>query len=161
MLKPERLAGRLAEIRPEELRAAGVRGLIVDLDNTLVGYGRNAIEPGDLAWVREIRAAGVSMVLLSNNTTGRVRRVGAELEVAAIDCALKPLPHGFRRALAELGLPREQVRVVGDQLFTDVLGASIAGIGCILVEPLVAHDWPGTRILRALERMVLPHRRAS
>ncbi len=161
MLKPERLVATLAEIRPTDLAAAGVRGLIVDLDNTLVGYGRPAIEPQAAAWVREVREAGLGMVLLSNNTTGRVRLVAGQLGLQGIDCALKPLPHGFRRALGLLGLSADAVRVVGDQLFTDVLGASLAGIRCILVEPLVAHDWPGTRILRSLERLVLPHRRPS
>jgi HAD superfamily phosphatase (TIGR01668 family) len=161
MLRPERLAARLSAVPIAELCDHGVRGIILDLDNTLVGYGRDHVEAEDLAWIAKARRGGLSFVLLSNNTTGRVRRVGAELSMPAIDCALKPLPHGFKRALGLLGLPRDQVRAIGDQLFTDVLGAGFAGVRCILVEPLVTSDWPGTRILRSLERLVLPHRRAS
>jgi HAD superfamily phosphatase (TIGR01668 family) len=161
MVFPQRLAARLSEIPLRELVEEGVRGLILDLDNTLIGYGGTEIEEGNRAWLAAAREAGLGMVMLSNNTTGKVRRVSRELGIPGIDWALKPLPHGFRRAVGLLGLPREQVRVIGDQFFTDILGARLAGVASILVEPLVARDWAGTKILRALERLVLPHRRAQ
>jgi HAD superfamily phosphatase (TIGR01668 family) len=160
MVSPQRLAPRLCEVPLGELLAEGVRGLILDLDNTLVGYGRQDIDERDRQWVAAARAAGVAMVMLSNNTTGKVRWASAELGIPGIDWALKPLPHGFRRAVAMIGLPREQIRVIGDQFFTDILGARLAGVSSILVEPIVARDWAGTRILRGLERLVLPHRRS-
>lgn len=161
MVTPQRLVPRLCEVPLGELLDEGVRGLILDLDNTLVGYGRRDIDEHDRAWVAAAHAAGVRMVMLSNNTTGKVRWASSELGIPGIDWALKPLPHGFRRAVDLLGLPREQIRVIGDQFFTDILGARFAGVASILVEPIVSHDWPGTKLLRALERLVLPHRRSS
>jgi HAD superfamily phosphatase (TIGR01668 family) len=93
--------------------------------------------------------------LVSNNFTGRVGRIGAELGVPSIPSALKPLPGAFSRALRVLGTPKDRTVVVGDQLFTDVLGAKLLGLHAILTEPLVARDWLGTRVLRFFERWVL------
>ena len=75
-------------------------------------------------------------------------------EVGCVPNALKPLPFGFMRALKHLGLRRKQVAVVGDQLFTDVLGAKFLGLRTILTKPLVEKDFPLTRLLRFLERTI-------
>jgi HAD superfamily phosphatase (TIGR01668 family) len=87
-----------------------------------------------------------------------VRRIGLQLGVPAIPNALKPLPRGFAAALRVLGTAKRQTIVVGDQLFTDVLGAKFSGLHSILTEPLVAKDWLGTRVLRLLERALLGRR---
>jgi len=68
--------------------------------------------------------------------------------------ALKPLPFGFLRALRLLGTKRSETVVIGDQVFTDVLGAKLLGLRTVLTEPIVAHDFPLTRGLRFLERLV-------
>ena len=159
MLRPDRFARRLEAIALGELAEQGVRGLILDLDNTVVGYGRDRLMPGDELWIEQAKKAGFRMVLLSNNTTGRCRRIGAALGIDALDCALKPSPHGFHRALRVLGTARTETVVIGDQLFTDVLGARLAGVRAILVDPIEPHDFVGTRVLRALERLVMPNGR--
>jgi HAD superfamily phosphatase (TIGR01668 family) len=144
----------LTDLSPDAL-AVDVRGIILDLDNTVIGYGCNDIPPDVVAWVAQARARGFKMVLLSNNFTERARRVSEELGVPAIAGALKPLPMGFLRALAILGTSKEQTIVVGDQLFTDVLGANLVGIRAILTRPIAPRDWLGTRVLRFFERLVL------
>jgi uncharacterized protein len=161
VLRPDGFAERLASVSLDDLAAQGVRGIIVDLDNTLVGYGLNACDEGDAAWVRLAVQRGFRVVLLSNNFTGRVNRIGEELGVPTVPSALKPLPTGFLRALRLLGTPRKATIVVGDQLFTDVLGAKLCGLRAILTHPLVAHDWHGTRVLRFFERLVLGSRTPS
>jgi len=155
VLRPDLFAERLSSISLEQLRASGVRGLIVDLDNTLVGYGEDALSDGGGAWIASALGAGMRVVLVSNNFTGRVARIATELGVPAVPSALKPLPRAFLRALRLLGTPRAATVVVGDQLFTDVLGAKLVGVRSILLEPLVAHDWHGTKVLRFFERLVL------
>jgi HAD superfamily phosphatase (TIGR01668 family) len=155
VLRPDAFARRLATISLEDLAARGFRGIIVDLDNTLVGYGQEHILPDDAAWIARARAGDFRVCLVSNNFDERVRRVGSELGVPAISSALKPLPRGFREALTVLGTRKDETVVVGDQLFTDVLGAKLLGLHAILTEPLVAHDWLGTRVLRFFERLLL------
>jgi HAD superfamily phosphatase (TIGR01668 family) len=159
VLRPDAYAERLSSVSLDDLESRGVRGLIVDLDNTLVGYQQEACSAEDAAWVARAIGRGFRVVLVSNNFTERVRKIGAALGVPAVPNALKPLPTGFLRALALLGTPRRATIVVGDQLFTDVLGAKLCGLRAILTHPLDAHDWHGTRVLRFFERLVLGRRR--
>jgi HAD superfamily phosphatase (TIGR01668 family) len=160
VLRPDAFATCLSAVSLDDLAAAGIAGIIVDLDNTLLGYGQDELAAGDITWVAEATQRGFRVALVSNNFTGRVTRVGAALGVPAVPNALKPLPHGFLRALRILGTPRRATVVVGDQLFTDVLGAKLCGMRAILTHPLEAHDWAGTRVLRFFERLVLGRRGA-
>jgi HAD superfamily phosphatase (TIGR01668 family) len=160
MLGPDRFAPRLHDVSLEELSAAGIRGLIVDLDNTLLGFRETALAAEHLAWVKEAHDRGLKVVMVSNNFTERVTTIARLLDVACIPNALKPLPFGFLRALRLLGLPRKQVAVVGDQLFTDVLGGKLCGLYTILTEPIEAKDFAITRMFRFFERLMLPGRRA-
>lgn len=160
MLWPDRYAVRLYEVSLDELSASGFRGLIVDLDNTLLGFRETELAAEHLAWVRDARARGFAIVMLSNNFNERVTDIAAQLGVDCVPNALKPLPFGFIRALRRLGLPRRQVAVVGDQLFTDVLGAKLCGLHAILTEPIESQDFPVTKFFRFLERLMLPARRA-
>lgn len=158
VLRPDAFAERLTRVSLDDLAAQGVRGIIVDLDNTLVGYRQDTLEAADAAWIADALARGFRIALLSNNFTGRVRKIGADIGVPVVPSALKPLPTGFWRALHLLGTPRKATIVVGDQLFTDVLGAKLCGLRAILTHPLEAHDWLGTRVLRVFERLILGRR---
>lgn len=154
-LKPDAFVPRISQIDPLALRARGITGAIVDLDNTLVGW--RALEPHeeDAHWVVRARDAGLRVCVLTNNGTPWAAGVAKTLGVPCIPRAQKPLPRGFRRALALLELEREAAVVIGDQLFTDVLGARLAGLEVILVEPLVRHDPWNTRPLRWAEHALL------
>jgi HAD superfamily phosphatase (TIGR01668 family) len=158
VLRPDAFADRLSAISLDDLQTQGVRGLIVDLDNTLVGYGLEEIVAADAAWIRQAKDRGLEVVMLSNNFTGRVARVSGELGIRAVPSALKPSPLGFWRALDMLGTAKADTVVIGDQLFTDVLGSRFAGLRVILTRPLVAHDWYGTRVLRFFERLIIGKR---
>jgi len=147
-------ADTLPEVRLEELAAAGVRGIVVDLDNTVCAYRRPELAPGVADWVAAARDRGFALVLVSNNFTERVALVGTQLGIPVVPNALKPLPFAFLRALKLLGTPRRATVVIGDQLFTDVLGAKLLGLRTILTKPLVERDFPLTRVLRFLERTI-------
>jgi uncharacterized protein len=148
-------ADTLTEVSLDLLGRAGVRGIIVDLDNTVCAYRRPELAPGVAEWVAAARDRGFALVLVSNNFTERVASVGAQLGIPVVPNALKPLPFAFLRALRLLGTPRGATIVIGDQLFTDVLGAKLAGLEVILVDPLIRRDPWNTRPLRWLERIVL------
>jgi HAD superfamily phosphatase (TIGR01668 family) len=159
MLGPDRFAPRLHDVAHEELEKAGIRGLIVDLDNTLLGFRETELGEEHLAWVARARERGLRIVMLSNNFSERVRDVAAQLDIACIPNALKPLPFGFLRAKRKLRLRRREIAVVGDQLFTDVLGGKMCGLYTILTEPIESKDFAVTRVFRFFERLMLRERR--
>ncbi len=159
MIGPDRFAPRLHDVAHEELESAGIRGLIVDLDNTLMGFRETELSQEHLEWVERALQRGFRIVMLSNNFSERVNGIAARLQVACIPNALKPLPFGFLRAKRQLRLRRREIAVVGDQLFTDVLGGKLCGLYTILTEPIEHKDFAVTRVFRFFERMVLRGRR--
>jgi uncharacterized protein len=159
MLGPDRFAPRLSEVPVEELEAEGIRGLILDLDNTLVSWGGSEIAEEHLTWVQAARDRGFRLVMLSNNFSDRVTTIARQMDIPCVANACKPSPIGFLAALRVLGLPRRSVAVVGDQLFTDVLGGKLCGLYTILTEPLDARDHAITSVFRFFERLLLPQRR--
>ena len=155
-LRPEFVLERVTDLTPEHLRLLGTRGLLLDLDNTLLPPNHEGPVPSEIRnWIEELRQAGVRVALVTNAKPRRVRRVVEELGIPGVGPVGKPLPLGFLWGLRRLGLPREQVLVVGDQVFTDLLGARILGLRAALVRPLARDALPSTRWLRRLERHFL------
>ncbi len=152
---PTSYAPRVADIDLDKLSSNGFCGVIIDLDNTLVGYRQLLPDDRDARWIVAARELGLRVVMVTNNATPWASGVAKNLGIPCIANARKPLPSGFRRALGVLELPRESVIVVGDQLFTDILGAKLFGLAAILVEPLVERDPLNTRWLRTFERWLL------
>jgi HAD superfamily phosphatase (TIGR01668 family) len=155
LFEPTSYASRISQISHDALLAGGVRGVIVDLDNTLVGFRATEPEREEIAWVARAAERGIRVVMVTNNRTTWAHAMAAALDVAIVPNARKPFPIGFRRGLDVLGLDRSCVVVIGDQLFTDVLGAKLYGLRVILVDPLVVHDPLWTRPLRMAERGIL------
>ncbi|BBN93466.1 hydrolase [Deinococcus grandis] len=157
LLRPADVIDHVTHITPEFLADRGLHGLLLDLDNTLVPYG--SYDPAGvaqtLAWVRDLKLAGVGLYLLSNATGQRAAFWLDKLDFQGVGLAGKPNPRAFRKALRALKLPPAQVGMVGDQLFTDVLGGNLSGMHTILVRPLVTNALPHTRVARRLERAVL------
>ena len=156
LLFPTARFDRPWQINPGWLRARGLGGLILDLDNTLIPYGYEGPTPEPLlAWLDELRLAGIDACLVTNARPGRTRRWARKLGLPGIALAGKPLPFGFLWGMKRLGLGRSALAVVGDQLFTDILGGNLLGLTTILVSPLSDQGLPHTRWVRALERRVL------
>ncbi len=155
MLRPDLHVASVTDISVDWLRQRGVVGVLVDADDTLVAGDDRGIEPEARAWVAGLRASGLHVGILSNGTTRRVADLGLLLEVPSIALAGKPFGIAFRRALRMLGTTAATTAMVGDQLFTDVLGARWAGLTSILVSPLTPGRHAHTRVARRLERWVL------
>ena len=136
------------EISGEALERRGIKLLLADLDNTLVPYGVPLPDERLTAWRDELRAHGVTLFILSNNRHESRPRVFSEgLDVPYIGHAGKPKALSFHKAMERMGVTREQTAIVGDQIFTDVLGGNRAGVATILVEPIRLAGNPG-RYLR-------------
>lgn len=146
-LIPDYVFDTIYEITPAFLRAQQVRGVLVDIDGTAASHRAQLPEEALRGWVNALRADGVEVLFLSNNRAARVQRFAEELGAPWISRAYKPFGTGFRRGLAQLGLPREAVAVVGDQVYTDTLGGSRVGLRTFLVrsidraEPFIRLRW--------------------
>lgn len=155
MFLPRLLVDSVYEIDLDELASAGIRGIIADLDNTLIGAREPDATPKLKQWLETVRGKGFRVVVVSNNTRARVTRVAEPIDVAFIPSARKPLRGAFRKALDIMQLKPEQTAVVGDQLLTDVLGANRMGMHPILVAPVAPQDEsPFTRFNRIIERRI-------
>ncbi len=123
------------DIRVDELLEMGVRAVTVDADNTTSYDGTTEPLPFSHDWIKELKAAGISVVLLSNAATERAQVLAEQYDIPVIGMALKPLPIGYLRAALKLRLWPSKICMVGDQLFTDILGANITGFKSIYVYP--------------------------
>jgi HAD superfamily phosphatase (TIGR01668 family) len=144
----------LEEVAPSLLAQMGIRGVLLDLDNTLAPCRGRDVTLEVTEWVTQLHAVGLRGCVVSNATTeARVRAVAEPLGLAWIYRAHKPLPHGFRRAMKLLGTTPYETAVVGDMIFTDILGGNQLGLYTILVEPVSHHDFGMlSAIQRGLER---------
>ncbi|MFT3951486.1 MAG: YqeG family HAD IIIA-type phosphatase [Oscillospiraceae bacterium] len=155
LFSPEFLFQRAADITPQFLKSRGIRGLILDLDNTLTTHNNPVPPPEIPAWIARLKAAGIAVMIVSNNSRVRVTPFAQQLGLDFIPRGCKPLPIGMRRAAKKMGLTRRQVAAVGDQLFTDILGAKLGGMHGIFVFPMAAEKGPVFRFKRLLEKPIL------
>ncbi len=135
ILLPTACVEQVTDITLEMLRALGIRALILDADNTLSGHGSQEPFPGAVEWTRELTAAGIRMTIVSNNVEKRIAPFAAQFSLPYASMALKPFPAGYRRAMRAMGSRREETAAVGDQVYTDILGANLTGVKSILVVP--------------------------
>jgi uncharacterized protein len=155
MLRPDVRVASVHQITAEVLRDLGIEGVMVDLDDTLMAAAQDSLDPAVERWFRELHRAGFPVLILSNGEPLRVAAVASGLGVEALALSGKPFAPAFRRALRHLGTRAAATAMIGDQLFTDVLGANLAGLVSILVDPLSPGKLPHTRMVRHLERMIL------
>lgn len=152
---PNELVKSILDISPEELKARGVKGIITDLDNTLVEWDRPLATPPLIKWFDEIKKHNILVTIVSNNNEERVKAFSDPLEIPFIFRARKPFAVAFHRALSEMGIKKEEAVVIGDQLLTDVLGGNRSGFHTILVVPVAQTDGLWTKFNRLVERRIL------
>jgi hypothetical protein len=155
MLRPDFRVDNVTLLTPQVLLAQGISGLMLDLDDTLVASHSHTMPEEFRRWLESLKAADIALLLLSNGSPKRVRYWSKELGIAGLALVGKPFGFAYQRGLRKLGKPAQQIAMVGDQLFTDILGAKRLGIKSILVSPLSPGGLPHTRMARRLECMVL------
>lgn len=155
LLAPRYCVDAVFDLTPPRLRAWGIEALMLDLDSTLVAWGR--IEPPEevLSWLLDLRRSGIPVCLVSNTLSRRLAAATVRLDLPAAPGRSKPSADKLRRALLILGTSPDHTAMVGDQLFTDVLAGNRLGIPTILTGPLSPHEPLRVRFVRAIERLVL------
>ena len=151
---PGAYADSVFDIDYPALYAKGYRGIIFDVDSTLVPHGADSTPAVD-ALFREIRAAGLKTILLTNNDEERVLRFIRNIDTLYLCDANKPDPAGYLKAVRMLGVKKSETVYIGDQLFIDIVGANNAGIDSILVHYILHEGETRLGIKRNLEKPVL------
>ena len=157
LFKPTGTLHRVTDITPEMLRALSVRAIVLDVDNTMSTHGSQTPHTGVLEWTREISASGVQLIVVSNNYKKRVAPFAAQFDLPYISFACKPSPFGYLRAKRLAGVRVRDCLVVGDQIFTDVLGANLCGMKSVLLDPIAPDPAATVRFKRWLEHFLRPH----
>ncbi len=165
LLTPSLLVRHVSEVTAAQFAARGIRAVVTDLDNTLLPWHGidDVATPEVLAWLAGLRDAGIGVCLASNTRRlPRLERIAKSWGIAHVPrTANKPGTVGLRHALSLLGAKPDESAMVGDQLFTDILGGNRLGMFTVLVNPLSDQEFVGTRyISRNLERLVLRGERA-
>ena len=155
LLTPDLKLNKVEDITVKMLKERGFQSLLLDIDNTLVSRDTAELTLSAQEWIEELKKASIKCCLISNNWHQKVFEYAECLELPIIYKAMKPIPVSFIKALVKIGAHRESTVVVGDQLFTDILGARLCEIPCILVDPLSTTDLWYTKVFRKVEDKIL------
>lgn len=147
---------RVTEITPGFLLGNNIKGLLLDLDNTLTTHDNPVPGEGVMDWLKKIKDAGIKMVIVSNNHSPRVKPFADMLGLDFVCEGKKPLSSGFNRAQKRMKVPFSQLAVVGDQIFTDMLGANLKRVRGIFVYPIEHEKTRFFKLKRWAERPFLP-----
>jgi uncharacterized protein len=154
ILFPDGTSNSAYVIDYKKLYDKGIRGLLFDIDNTLVEHGADANRDSDRL-IRNLKGMGFKICILSNNKEERVLRFLKNVSTEYIYKAHKPSKKPYSEAMEKLGTDVSSTVFIGDQLFTDILGAKRTGIRCILVKKIARHEEIQIVLKRILEKPVL------
>lgn len=151
---PDRFYDSAYDIAYDELYRQGYRGIIFDVDNTLVEHGAPVNDKAETLF-KELHNQGFKTCIISNNSEGRVKPLADKVNSCYVSKAGKPSPKNYIRAAEIMGMGKDKTFFVGDQIFTDVWGANRAGIESFLVKPIAKHEEIQIVLKRYLERIVM------
>lgn len=135
ILKPTVALKSVTDITPKLLEKLGTDAILLDVDNTLAPPTSHIPYEGVKPWIENIKNNGIDIVICSNNYKKRVKPFSDSVGLDCVAMSLKPFPFGFNRAKRKLKEKPESVLVVGDQIYTDILGANLAGMKSVLLVP--------------------------
>lgn len=155
LFKPAKMFHRVTDITADYLRSIGVEGLALDADNTLSTHHSQTSLEGVPEWLEMMKNEQIKLIMVSNSKSRRVKPFAEKLGLDYLSLSCKPLPFAFLKAKRKLGLKGRQLAAVGDQLFTDMLGANLAGITPIHVTPIQAENGASFKLRRKLESVLI------
>jgi hypothetical protein len=133
-----------------------IKGIIVDLDNTLVPWGKKHLDDKIISWINRVKKSELKICIVSNSNSAHVSEMGNLLDIPFYSSRYKPLKGPFLEAMKIMNTSNKETAVIGDQIFTDVLGGNWLDMLTILVYPLKKKDALGTRLIyRVLEKTIM------
>jgi len=155
VIYPKEYLNSVTEITIDFINKNNLKGLILDVDNTLIDFDKK-LSQDIVKWCNDLKQKGIKICIVSNtNKLEKVTAVADKLDLKYYHFAKKPLKGGFKKAQKYLALESENIGVVGDQIFTDVIGGNRMKMFSILVKPIDKRDIWATRIKRPLENFVI------
>ena len=140
-LLPRHMTDALTDVSADFLQSCGIRLLMLDFDNTVVPYTTDVPKEQVLTWLEQMRSAGIELCVVSNSHKGRPLDFCCKYGIGCITHAKKPFTRGIRECMEKNGVTAQDSALVGDQIFTDVLGANCAGVRSILVRSIDNHNF--------------------
>ncbi|BAZ46469.1 HAD family phosphatase [Chondrocystis sp. NIES-4102] len=131
------LGGTIFDLTPQILQECGIKGLILDVDETLVPFKQRDASNDLQQWVAEIKRTTPIWLVSNNISQTRIANIANSVNLPFISAAQKPSRRGLRQAAQAMDLPVDKIAMVGDRLFTDVLAGNRLGMYTILVEPMI------------------------
>jgi HAD superfamily phosphatase (TIGR01668 family) len=155
MFKPNVKLDKITDITISVLQKYNINSLILDVDNTLSTHHGQVLTDGLEDWLDLMRQNGIKMTVLSNSKAPRLEPFAKKIGLDYISLGLKPLPFGFWRALKRLGSERKNTAIVGDQIFTDIVGGNCVGLKTVLLTPIQLETSLRFHIKRKIESYVI------
>ena len=152
VFRPTAVRQGLMDLTPEFLTGLGARALLLDIDNTVASYTSHEPIPGAVEWAKRMVDAGFRVLVVSNNFKKRVRAFSSKLGLDCISFAMKPFPFGYLKARRLLRMKCAECVIVGDQIFTDVVGANLCGMKSVLLTPIEEEEGFSFRARRYFEK---------
>ncbi len=155
---PIEICERITQVDIQRLWDGGKRLILLDVDNTVVGWHSEEFDPEIVAWIERAREKGFHLCIISNTRRPeRLARIAKHLQVDFLRGRFKPSRRMYFAALAKFKVPAAAAVMIGDQVMTDLLGARRSGIDAILLKPLDKLEFFGTKFNRMLESILRPH----
>lgn len=155
MLKPNARFNRVTDITPKFLKDNNIKGIILDVDNTLLDLDEKPISRLD-EWIKSIKEANIKIVIASNSyKKKKLEFISKKIKAEYIRLSIKPFKRGLKKAQKILNLDANNIAEIGDQLFTDVYGANRMKMFSILTTPISEEKFAISKLKRKIERKFL------
>lgn len=155
MFIPDIKLEKVTDIKIELLKKYGIDAVILDVDNTLSTHHGQVLTDGLEDWLSYMIDGGIKLTILSNSKRKRVEPFAKKIKLPFISLGLKPLPFGYLRAVKSLGTKRKNTAIVGDQIFTDIIGGNAVGVKTVLLTPIKPEDGWSFKLRRKLEKIII------
>ncbi len=156
ILRPKVYVDSICNIDLKKLKKVkNIKGIIVDLDNTLIAWGRKEIDSKINDWVKEAKSLKLKLCIVSNTNSKRVAKFAEIFEIPYSSNSFKPFNSPFIKAIEILNTAPSETMVIGDQIFTDIWGGNRLKLLTVLVAPIVKRDSIGTFFHRSLEKIII------
>lgn len=150
---PDLYLHHITEIDEALLKKHGIKGIVLDVDNTLTMHGSQEVKQEIIDWLKQMQDAGIKLTIASNNNDRRIKPFAKKIGLDYIAMSCKPLTFAFTKACKTFGLQKHEIAVVGDQIYTDIVGGNLKGMFSILVDPHELENGAFFRFKRRFEKM--------